>query len=62
MDTLTKRKVTVELEAGMGDAADRYIAAENERIAPAKLSLTALINAALRKYIATVSDDSARAA
>lgn len=40
------------LEPGLREEADTYVAAINERIYPAELTLTRLINTALRSYIA----------
>lgn len=62
MNTPVQRRFTVILEEGLGEMADAYIAAVNERIAPAKLSLTALINAAVRRYIEAERADDKRAA
>jgi hypothetical protein len=50
MNERVQRKVTIVLDDGVGELADEYIATVNARIAPAKLSLTALVNEALRQY------------
>lgn len=58
-----KRTTTVTIEGPLVALVDRFIAAENRRKAPSKLSFNALVAAALLHYITKRErDDEARAA
>lgn len=54
--TQASRHFKLSLESDLRDMADRFVVQVNERAKPAQLTLTRLINVALREYIETHPD------
>lgn len=44
-------KIKFTAEPGVREMLERYIAARNARIAPAKLTITGVVNEAIREYV-----------
>lgn len=56
------RQFSLTFEAGVREAAERYIAAFEERNPGAKMPLTSLINAAIRQFVEKQDSENREAA